>query len=172
MHVGYPDISKAMYNYNWMAVAREWMIERAEKAAEASRGTQRTCVMHGDTFQPLPLTAGAIKGLRLKPLATDTAMARWTECQADPCMALHAVYAAGYGRFLALEEEGAVAFADGLINRVHQHLFAGKEHQGSMEPTGVLVGSLLGCIKESFVAFQEAVGSTGAAAAESPPSTS
>jgi hypothetical protein len=87
-------------------------------------------------------------------------------------MASHAVYAAGYGRFLALEEVVAVAFAEGLINRVQQHLFAGKEHQGSMEPTEVLVGSLLGCIKESFVAFQEAVGITGAAAAESSPSIS
>jgi hypothetical protein len=138
----------------WMAVARKWMVERAEKAAEATRDIQHASIMHGDTFHPLPLTGATLKVLHCKPLATDTAVAKWIECQANPCMASHAVYAAGYGRFLALEEEGAAAYADGMLSSVHWHFFPGKEQQGSMEPEGLLAGSLLRCIKDTFAAFQ------------------
>jgi hypothetical protein len=137
-----------------MAVARKWMVERAEKAAEASRNIQHASIMHGDTFHPLPLTDATVLELRSKPLATDTAIAKWIECQANPCMASHAVYAAGYGRFLALEEEGAAAYADGMLSSVHWHFFPGQEQQGSTEPDRLLAGSLIKCIKDSIAAFQ------------------
>lgn len=104
----------------WMDVARLWLAERAEKAAEAGRDKQRPSVVHQNCFHPLPVERKDLENLRGKSRVTDSKVWQWQACEADPCMASHAVYEVGYGRFLAIEEHHGAAFAAEMASKVHR----------------------------------------------------
>jgi hypothetical protein len=67
-------------------------------------------------------------------------------------MATHAVYATGYGRFLALEDVWANAFNQDLMRVVHEQLHGQRGNKGTLDGT-VLSPTLLAYVKDSIAIF-------------------
>jgi hypothetical protein len=78
-----------------LAVARLWLVERAEKAAEAGREKHRRSVVHQNCSHPLPVDRKDLESLPGKSRVTDSKVWHWQACEEDPCMASHAVYEVG-----------------------------------------------------------------------------
>jgi hypothetical protein len=136
----------------WMDVARLWLVERAEKAAEAGREKHRASVVHQNSFHPLPVERVDLESMRGKSKVTDSKVWHWQACEVDPCMASHAVYEVGYGRFLALEEQHGAAFAADMASQVHA--FLSSKAKGGLKASELLSLEMTTCITAAIALFK------------------
>jgi hypothetical protein len=136
----------------WLAVARLWLVERAEKAAEAGREKHRGSVVHQNCFHPLPVERKDLESLRGKSRVTDSKVWHWQACEVDPCMASHAVYEVGYGRFLAVEEQHGAAFGADMACQVHAFLC--DKSKGGLKASELLSPAMTTCITAAIALFE------------------
>jgi hypothetical protein len=136
----------------WMAVARLWLVERAEKEAEAGREKHRASVVHQNCFHPLPVERKGMESLRGKSRVTDSKVWHWQACEVDPCMASHAVYEVAYGRFLAVEEQHGAAFGADMASQVHAFLC--DKSKGGLKALELLSPALTTCITAAIALFK------------------
>jgi hypothetical protein len=136
----------------WLAVVRLWLVERAEKAAEAGREKHLGSVVHQNCFHPLPVERKDLESLRGKSRVTDSKVWHWQACEVDPCMASHAVYEVGYGRFLAIEEQHGAAFGADMASQVHA--FLSDKSKGGLKASELLSPAMTTCITAAIALFK------------------
>jgi hypothetical protein len=122
------------------------------KGGGTGREKHRGSVVHQNCFHPLPVERKDLESSRGKSRVTDLKVWHWQACEVDPCIASHAVYEVGYGRFLAVEEQHGAAFGADMASQVHA--FLSDKSKGGLKASELLSTAMTTCIKAAMASFQ------------------